>query len=127
MRITAGSRIVQSLLLIGWLAIPSLSFADLKACVVIEGANQGNIVDGNVTNNTAWGRGGGFFVNAGAQVHRITTHVDRRMQALVRDPAAVERLPPIKSTCVAPPSATPMILPGSQRLSGSSEQASVSV
>lgn len=36
-----------------------------------------------------------FATNAGAQVHRITTHVDRRMQALARDPAAVERLPPI--------------------------------
>lgn len=36
-----------------------------------------------------------FATNAGAQVHRITTQVDRRMQALVRDPAAVERFPPI--------------------------------
>jgi alpha-beta hydrolase superfamily lysophospholipase len=36
-----------------------------------------------------------FATNAGAQVHRITTEVDRRMQALVRDPAAVERFPPI--------------------------------
>ena len=36
-----------------------------------------------------------FATNAGAQVHRITTHVDRRMQALARDPAAVDRLPPI--------------------------------
>ncbi len=36
-----------------------------------------------------------FATNAGAQVHRITTQLDRRMQALVRDPAAVERLPPI--------------------------------
>ena len=42
-----------------------------------------------------------FATNAGAQVHRITTHVDRRMQTLVRDPAAVDRLPPmlvLKST-----------------------------
>ena len=36
-----------------------------------------------------------FATNAGAQVHRITTHVDRRMQTLVRDPVAVDRLPPI--------------------------------
>jgi len=36
-----------------------------------------------------------FATNAGAQVHHITTQVDRRMQALVRDPAAVERFPPI--------------------------------
>ena len=36
-----------------------------------------------------------FATNAGAQVHRITTEVGRRMQALVRDPAALERFPPI--------------------------------
>lgn len=36
-----------------------------------------------------------FATNAGAQVHRITTQVDSRMQALVRDPAGVERFPPI--------------------------------
>jgi alpha-beta hydrolase superfamily lysophospholipase len=36
-----------------------------------------------------------FATNAGAQVHRITTQVGRRMQALVRDPVAVERFPPI--------------------------------
>ena len=36
-----------------------------------------------------------FATNAGAQVHRITTHVDRRVQTLARDPAAVDRLPPI--------------------------------
>lgn len=36
-----------------------------------------------------------FATNAGAQVHRITRHVDRRIQTLARDPAAVERLPPI--------------------------------
>ena len=36
-----------------------------------------------------------FATNAGAQVHLITRHVDRRIQALARDPAAVDRLPPI--------------------------------
>ncbi|MBI1282800.1 MAG: alpha/beta fold hydrolase [Thiobacillus sp.] len=36
-----------------------------------------------------------FATNAGAQVHRVTTEVDRRMQALVRDAAAIERFPPI--------------------------------
>jgi hypothetical protein len=36
-----------------------------------------------------------FATNAGAQVHRITTEVGRRMQALVRDPATLERFPPI--------------------------------
>ncbi|MFZ0105601.1 MAG: alpha/beta hydrolase [Thiobacillus sp.] len=36
-----------------------------------------------------------FATNAGAQVHRITTEVGRRMQALARDPAALERFPPI--------------------------------
>jgi alpha-beta hydrolase superfamily lysophospholipase len=36
-----------------------------------------------------------FATNAGAQVHGITRHVDRRIQALARDPAAVDRLPPI--------------------------------
>ena len=36
-----------------------------------------------------------FATNAGAQIHHITTHVDGRMKALVREPAAVERLPPI--------------------------------
>jgi alpha-beta hydrolase superfamily lysophospholipase len=36
-----------------------------------------------------------FATNAATQVHRITRHVDRRIQALARDPAAIERLPPI--------------------------------
>lgn len=36
-----------------------------------------------------------FATNAGAQVHRITTQVDRRIQALVHDPAAAGRFPPI--------------------------------
>ena len=36
-----------------------------------------------------------FATNAATQVHRLTRHVDRRIQALARDPEAVERLPPI--------------------------------
>ena len=36
-----------------------------------------------------------FATNAGAQVHQITRNVDRRMQALSRDNAAVDKLPPI--------------------------------
>ncbi|NOR20739.1 MAG: alpha/beta fold hydrolase [Xanthomonadales bacterium] len=36
-----------------------------------------------------------FATNAGAQVHRITRNVDQRLQILVQDPSAVEKLPPI--------------------------------
>jgi hypothetical protein len=36
-----------------------------------------------------------FATNAGAQVHRITRDVDQRMQALAKDSAAVDKLPPI--------------------------------
>ena len=36
-----------------------------------------------------------FATNAGAQVHRITRNVDRRLQILVQNPPAVEKLPPI--------------------------------
>jgi hypothetical protein len=36
-----------------------------------------------------------FATNAGAQVHQITRSVDRRMQALARDKAAVDKLPPV--------------------------------
>ena len=36
-----------------------------------------------------------FATNAGAQVHRITRDVDRRLQTLAQDSAAIERLPPI--------------------------------
>jgi len=36
-----------------------------------------------------------FATNAGAQVHLITRNVDRRIQGLSRDPAAVDQLPPI--------------------------------
>jgi hypothetical protein len=36
-----------------------------------------------------------FATNAGAQVHRITRNVDRRLQVLVRDLPAVDKLPPI--------------------------------
>ncbi len=36
-----------------------------------------------------------FATNAGSQVHRMTRDVDRRIQALARDPAAVDKLPPI--------------------------------
>jgi alpha-beta hydrolase superfamily lysophospholipase len=36
-----------------------------------------------------------FATNAGAQVHRITRNVDRRLQILVQDPPAVDKLPPI--------------------------------
>jgi alpha-beta hydrolase superfamily lysophospholipase len=36
-----------------------------------------------------------FATNAGAQVHGITRSVDQRLQALARDPIAVDKLPPI--------------------------------
>jgi len=36
-----------------------------------------------------------FATNAGAQVHRITRNVDRRLQALAQDPLAVNKVPPI--------------------------------
>ena len=36
-----------------------------------------------------------FATNAGAQVHSITRNVERRMQVLTQDPAAVDKLPPI--------------------------------
>ena len=36
-----------------------------------------------------------FATNAGAQVHQLTRSVDRRMQALARDKAAVDKLPPV--------------------------------
>ena len=36
-----------------------------------------------------------FATNAAAQVHHITRNVDRRMQILAQDPAAVDKLPPI--------------------------------
>jgi len=36
-----------------------------------------------------------FATNAGAQVHHLTRNVDRRIQALAQDPAAVEKLPPV--------------------------------
>ncbi len=36
-----------------------------------------------------------FATNAGAQVHRITRNVDRRLQALAQDPLAVDKVPPI--------------------------------
>ena len=36
-----------------------------------------------------------FATNAGAQVHRLTRDVDRRVQALAQNPATVNRLPPV--------------------------------
>ena len=36
-----------------------------------------------------------FATNAGAQVHRLTRQVDRRIREMAQDPAAVNRLPPI--------------------------------
>jgi len=36
-----------------------------------------------------------FATNAGAQVHRLTRQVDRRIRELAQDPATVKRLPPI--------------------------------
>ena len=36
-----------------------------------------------------------FATNAGAQVHRLTRDVDRRLQALAQNPEAVGKLPPI--------------------------------
>ena len=36
-----------------------------------------------------------FATNAGAQVHRLTRQVDRRIRELAQDPARVKRLPPI--------------------------------
>ncbi len=36
-----------------------------------------------------------FATNAGAQVHRITRNVDRRLEALAQDPVAINKLPPI--------------------------------
>ena len=36
-----------------------------------------------------------FATNAGAQVHQVTVDVDRRMQALARDSAAIDGFPPV--------------------------------
>jgi pimeloyl-ACP methyl ester carboxylesterase len=36
-----------------------------------------------------------FATNAGAQVHQVTVDVDRRMQALARDTAAIDGFPPV--------------------------------
>ena len=44
-----------------------------------------------------------FATNAGAQVHRITTEVGRRMQALVRDPAECAHV----SIVILPPGREP--------------------
>ena len=51
MRTRTGPSLILPLLWIAWLAFPSVSLADIDACVKIEGSNQGGINDGPACGN----------------------------------------------------------------------------